>query len=369
MNIPIASKRFWSCVAVTLTLLGVNAAEPATLKAAYGNLFDLGAAIPGPELNPAEQELLRANFTVVTPENCMKPRQTEPAEGRFTFERADALVAFAQQNGLKVNGHTLLWHMSCPNWFFQEGEKPAGRDLVLKRMRNHISGLVTHFRGKMLSWDVVNEALSDKQGEYLRNTPWLKSIGEDFVREAFIAARKADPDVQLYYNDYRLEVPDKRAKALRLLRDLKQQQVPIDGIGIQGHWALDQVPFQDLEDAIVAFHAEGVKVMITELDLDMVPRAASGADIGQRESGSNDPYAKGCPPEMLKRQAEQYAKLFALFHKHADKIARVTFWGLHDGRSWLNGWPRKRTNYPLLWDRKLQPKPAFAAVLGVTSER
>ena len=344
------------------TLPGFSA--DATLKAAYGRWFDLGAAIPGGNLNKPERDLLCANFTTVTPENCMKPQETEPQEGRFTFGYADQLVSFAQENGLKVNGHTLVWHSSCPDWFFQDAGKTAGRDLVLKRMRNHITTVVCHFQGKVASWDVVNEALSDKPGEYMRPSKWFNSIGEDFVAEAFLAARKADPKVELYYNDYTIEMPDKRAKVLRLLRDLKQCQVPIDGVGIQGHWFLDQIPFQEIEDSIVAFHAAGVKVMITELDLDMVPRSGSGADVNQREHGGADPYANGCPPEVLKRQAEQYAKLFALFRKHSDKIARVTFWGLDDGHSWLNSWPRKRTNYPLLWARDLQPKPALAAVLA-----
>jgi endo-1,4-beta-xylanase len=350
-----------------LSILGISwgstwAQEPTNLKEAYSAEFALGAAIDAPNLTEAEQALLLANFTNITPENCMKPGPIEPEEAKFTFERADALVSFAQGNGLKVNGHCLVWDEQCPEWFFLDSGKPAGRDVVLKRMIDHITTEVTHFKGKVFSWDVVNEGLSDGP-EYLKPTRWQKSIGDDYIAQAFIAASKADPQAELYYNDYNIEQPGKRAKALRLIRDLKKQKIRIDGIGIQGHWELDKIPYQDIEDSIIAFHDEGLKVMITELDLDVVLRRMTGADVAAHEQSTDDPYAKGCPPEILERQADQYGRLFALFRKRADMISRVTFWGLDDGDSWLNTWPRKRTNYPLLWGRDLRPKPGLAGVL------
>ena len=338
------------------------AQEPTNLKEAYGAKFALGAAIDTPNLKEAELAVLLANFTNITPENCMKPAPIEPEEGKYAFAEADALVDFAQRKGLKINGHCLIWNEQCPEWFFLDNGKPADRGLVLKRMIDHITTQVTHFKGKVFSWDVVNEALGDGS-EYLKPTRWQKSIGDDYIAQAFITASKTDPQAELYYNDYNIEQPDKREKALRLIRDLKKQKIRIDGIGIQGHWELDKIPYKDIEDSIIAFHNEGLKVMITELDLDMVPRSMSGANASAHDQGTDDPYANGCPPEILQRQADQYARLFALFRKHADKISRVTFWGLDDGRSWLNTWPRQRTNYPLLWGRDLQPKPALPAVL------
>lgn len=338
--------------------------EPETLKAAFAKRFAIGAAIPGAELNDAERRLLFRHFTAATPENCMKPKPLHPEETRFDFARADALVDMARSNGLTVNAHALIWHQQCPDWFFMDGGKPAGRELVLRRMRAHIAAVAGHFAGKVASWDVVNEALSDGP-EYMRASKWRDSIGEDFVAEAFAAAQRADPGAELYYNDYSIERPAKRGKALRLIRDLKARGLRIDGAGIQGHWQLDRIPFKEIEDSILAFHAEGVKVMITELDIDVVPRATHGAETSAAEKAGEDPYAGGLPPEIRRRQAEQYARLFALFLKHSDKISRVTFWGLHDGRSWLNSWPRRRTNHPLLWDRALQPKPALAAVLAL----
>ena len=326
--------------------------------------FALGVAVPGAELNQAERQLLSRNFGTITPENCMKPAPVHPAEDRYDFAKADALVEMARANGLTVNGHTLVWHQQCPDWFFSDGDRPAGRERVLQRMRAHIAAVAGHFAGKVKSWDVVNEAIDD-QDDYLRKSKWLTCIGDDFIAEAFIAARKADPQAELYYNDYGIERPLKRGKTLRLIRDLKQRGVPIQGIGIQGHWQLDHIPFQAVEEAILAFHSEGLPVMITELDIDVVPRASAGAETGSKEEDGADPFAQGLPDDVQQRLAAQYAKLFELFSRHRDKVTRVTFWGLHDGRSWLNHWPSKRTNHPLLWDRSLQPKPALAAVLAV----
>lgn len=361
--------RSWlGCVVLLLAfLLPAVAQEPTNLKDAYGKMFAIGAAIPGPNLTPAEQSVLFANFTNITPENCMKPQPTEPEEGHFTFEQADKLADFAQTNGLKINGHCLIWGEQCPDWFFLDHGQPASRDLVLKRMIDHITTEVSHFKGKVFSWDVVNEAISDGP-EFLKPTRWEKSIGDDYIAQAFTAAAQADPQAELYYNDYAIENPTKRAKVIRLIQELKKQNIRIDGVGIQGHWELDKIPYQNIEDSIVAFHQEGLKVMITELDLDALPRRSHAADVSAHDLGTDDPYPNGCPPEILQRQAEQYAKLFAVLRKHADSISRVTFWGLDDGRSWLNNWPRKRTNHPLLWDRAVQPKPALAAVVAAATK-
>lgn len=332
----------------------------------FANRFAIGVAIPGAELNPAERQLLFRHFGAVTPENCMKPGPVHPAEDRFDFAKADALVEMAGANGLSVNGHTLIWHQQCPDWFFRDGDRIASRELVLNRLRAHIAAVAGHFAGKVKSWDVVNEAIDDGT-DYLRQSQWLTCVGEDFIAEAFIAARAADPGAELYYNDYGIERPPKRDKAIRLIRDLRQRGAPVHGIGIQGHWQLDRIPFKDIEAAILAFHAEGLPVMITELDIDVVPRETAGAATGIREADGADPFAQGLPAGLQRRLADQYARLFALFLKHQDAITRVTFWGLHDGRSWLNYWPSRRTNHPLLWDRALQPKPALAAVLELVS--
>jgi len=350
----------------------LSAAETApvpvdSLKAAFGKRFAIGTAIPGTNLRDAEKTLLFKHFSTVTPENSLKPQPVHPEENRYEFGACDALMEMARSNGLTVNGHTLIWHSQCPNWFFTDNGKPAERELVLKRMREHIAGVAGHYAGKVASWDVVNEAIDDGR-EYLRKSKWLSSIGEDFIAEAFISARKADPKAELIYNDYGIEQGPKYEKALRLIRDLKKRNAPITGVGIQGHWILDRVPFKSIEEAIMAFHAEGLKISITELDIDVVPRKGFGADINTRENGTGDPYSDGLPPEVQKRLADQYAQLFALFLNHSDKMSRVTLWGLHDGRSWLNGFPRRRTNHPLLFDRQSKPKPALSAIMKLAQE-
>lgn len=355
-----------SALLAMLSSLAAAESDDLTLKRAFAGRFELGVALPTAPLREEENKLAFTQFGALTAENCMKPGPLQPTEGRFAFEAADRLVALALDHGLQVHGHTLVWHQQCPDWFFVQDGQPATPERVRERLRAHIRTVVQRYAGKVKTWDVVNEALSDGK-EYLRPTPWLAALGEDYLAEAFHAAHEADPTAELFYNDYNIELPEKREKALRLIRELRRRGAPVHGIGIQGHWQLDHIPFAEIEKSLIAFHAEGLKIMITELDFDVVPRRQSGAATDVREEGQ-DLYPNGLPPELLERQAQQYARLFALFDQHHDKIHRVTFWGLHDGRTWLNGWPYKRTNHPLFWDRQLQAKPALAAVLAVAGQ-
>ncbi len=338
-----------------------------------GHGLKVGCAIdsvkPG-QINPAELALLRRHFDVLTPENSMKPALIQPEEGRFEFTKADELLDFAQANNLEVVGHCLVWHQQCPQWFFRDGDAPAGRELLLKRMREHIKAVVSRYRGRVLGWDVVNEAIDDKDGQY-KQTPWIELAGEGFIEQAFIAAHEADPSAELYYNDYNIEKTEKREKTLHLLRKLQLANIKLDGVGIQGHWILDQVPYDEIEAAILAYNGLGLKVMFTELDIDVIDRPDCSADVSLHAEYTleQDLYRDGCPPEVLERQAEQYARLFELLHRHRDKVSRVSFWGLHDGRSWLNEWPGQRTNHPLLFDRDCRPKPAYRRVIQLLRGR
>ena len=358
---------------ILLSLLLLAALAPAadplpqTLKDAYPH-FLIGTALDGNlarRYSPAELQLVDQHFNCVTPGNCMKPNAIQRTEGQFTFDEADALVAFAQKHHLAVIGHVAVWHEQCPSWFFKDGDQPASRDLVLARMQKHIQTLIGRYKGKVRGWDVVNEAFTWGKSPY-RNTLWFKRIGPDFIEQAFRFAHAADPGAELYYNDFGIESPPKRDHALALVRDLKAKGVRIDAVGIQGHWSLDRIPYKDIEDAIQLFHDAGVQVNFTEVDLDVLPRKTTGADLSQRESPTSAPTTQWvtCPPEVLQRQAEQYARLFTLFQKHHDKIGRITFWGLTDADSWLNNFPiRGRINHPLLFDRQAHPKPAFDALL------
>jgi endo-1,4-beta-xylanase len=368
----------WCLLALVATPAGglaladdVRQGAPTSLQAKFGPRFVVGVALGGPvpdDYSPAERRLILEQFGGVTPENCMKLTALQPREGEFHFEQADDFVAFARENRLEVTGHTLIWAKDdrTPAWVFLDGDKPASRELVLARMRTHIRTVVSRYRGKIASWDVVNEALDDGE-PYLRPSQWLTLAGPEFVAKAFEWAHEADPDALLVYNDYNVELPRKREKLFRLVRELRDQGVPLGAVGIQGHWEIDLVPFRDIEALLDSMKTLGLKVMISELDLGLVPRGAWWADGGKNrnEVAKTDPLAGGCPPELLERQACQYAEVFRLFRDRSESIGRVTFWDLHDGRSWLNTFPWKHAEHPLLFDRDAAPKPAFKAVMGV----
>lgn len=344
-----------------------SASGSVTLKQAVNGRFLIGAAIMSRVLEKSDtSKLLAEQFDCISAENEMKPEPIHPKPDKFNFEAADRLVAFAKKNNMKVIGHCLCWHQQSPAWMFEgPDKKPLPRDEALANLKNHITAVMTHFKGQVQGWDVVNEAIDDG-GRYLRDTAARRAIGDDYIEKAFEFAAAADPSAQLFYNDYLNESGAKREKTIKLIRELKAKGIRVDAVGIQAHWGLGWPELKTIEEAILAYSKEGVKVMFTELDIDVLPRATQGADISANEDAAKaaNPYQNGCPEEILQKQAKWYADLFALFVKHGDKITRVTFWGLSDGHSWLNNWPVKgRTNYPLLFDRQLKPKPAFYAVI------
>ena len=341
-----------------------------TLKEAADGRFLIGTAVSSRQLrNMSLAEWITEQFDCLTAENEFKPASLHPRAGEFRFTSADQIVDFALQHQMKVVGHTLCWHSQSPAFLFRGADgEPLSRVEALENLKGHIDGVMGHFKGKVIGWDVVNEAISDADGEYLRNTPARRAIGDDYIAKAFEFAREADPEAELYYNDYGNEQPEKLEKTIRLIRDLKSMGIRLDGVGMQCHLRLDDPDAIDRVDrAIAAYAAEGVKVMITELDVDVLPRRARGADIAARERGGGgaNPYKDGLPPEVAEAQARFYGRLFRVVRKHEGVVTRVTFWGPHDGASWLNFWPvAGRTNHPLLWDRALKPKPALDAVLN-----
>ena len=348
-------------------------APTTTLRQAAGNQLLIGAAIsPSAVQDPKLANLLAGQFNCLTGENAFKPGALQHEQGKFNFEEADKIANFAARHNMKLVGHTLLWHQQLPAWMFaDENKQPLPRDKALANLKAHIDAVVTHFDGKVIGWDVVNEAISDSGDEYLRDTPARRAIGDDYVVKAFEFARAASPNVQLYYNDYSLEVPAKRAKAIRLIKELQAAGAHIDAVGIQGHWQLEFPKPEMVDDAINAFAALGVKVMITELDIDVLPRkSGGGADIAATEAQGLDPYKQGLPADMQQKLAKRYGELFNVFAKHRGRsLTRVTFWGFYDGSTWLDNWPvRGRTNHPLLWDRELKPKPALSAVIAALQQ-
>lgn len=345
---------------------------PTPLKDAFKGKLAIGTAVSTGVLqgrDAATEKLVRTHFEALTAENAMKPDALQPREDEFTFAEADRLVAIATESGGKVVGHTLVWHGQTPRWFFEGKDgQPVTREVALVRLRKHIKTVVGRYKGRVREWDVVNEAINDGPG-VLRNTPWLKAVGEDYIAEAFRAAHEADPDALLIYNDYNIELNYKRPKALELLKKLVDQKVPIHGVGIQAHWRMPNPPFAETEKAIQEFSALGLKVMFTELDLGVLPTQYQGADISRTETMTPEqvavmnPYTKGLPDDVAQKHAEKLGEAMKLFLRYPNVVTRVTFWGAHDGSSWLNGFPvRGRTDYPLLFDRELKPKPAFFAI-------
>ena len=334
-----------------------------TLKETFKNDFLIGTALNGPQIEEKEPNaaaLVPQQFGAVTPENIMKAEIIHPQWDKYNFDLADKIADYGKKYGIKVNGHTLIWHSQLPA--FARNIKDV--DSFKMFFSSHISTVASRYDGKILSWDVVNEALNEDGS--MRKSIFLDKLGNDFVTEAFRLAQKAAPNTELYYNDYNNEQPLKRAGCIALVKKIQVAGVRIDGVGIQGHWHIGKVPLKDIEESILAYSALGLKVMFTELDIEVLPRNFSGADVSQRvaENPALNPYVNGLPDSVQQQLAKDYENLFKLFLKHKDKITRVTFWGVNDGQSWLNGWPvRGRTNYPLLFDRDFKPKPAFYKVI------
>ncbi len=349
----------------------VQATRP--LKDAFNGRFLIGVAV-GPkefsEINTMGAELVKRHFNSITAENVLKWENVHPEPDRYDFEPADRFVAFGEKHNMFMVGHTLVWHNQTPEWVFvDEDGKQLTRDRLLKRLRDHIQTVVGRYRGRIHGWDVVNEAVVD-DGSY-KQSEWLKIIGEDYLLKAFQFAREADPDAELYYNDFSVENVPKRGGVIRLVKTLQRAGVDVAGIGLQGHYLMDWPTVGQLDSTIAECAGLGTQVMITELDLDILPRPEQGEemDLSRRVVYKEelDPYRGGLTEEKQQELAQRYADLFGVFAKNREKISRVTFWGVHDGTSWLNTFPvAGRTNHPLLFDREGKPKPAFDAVVQTT---
>ena len=353
---------------------------PKTLKEAYHDAFKIGCSINQPIVagnDSISKQIILEQFNTITLENDMKAAQVNPRPGVYRFDNADDFVDFGEQHKLFIIGHTLVWHNQTPAWFFTNERGEANTpEQQIERMRSHIETVAGRYAGRVHAWDVVNEVI-DNDGSY-RPTTWVKGVGngDTLVKYAFQFAEKYAPNTELYYNDFNAWRPAKRDGIMRLVRMLKKEGVRIDGVGIQGHWGLNYPKNEYITAAIDSFASLGVKVMITELDVDVLPLTKEGQIIGQGMSDPQfqleefkayfDPYREGLPDEVQQQLADRYAELFEIFYQKRDKIDRVTLWGLHDNMSWKNGYPIPgRINYPLLFDRNKQPKPAFDAVLKV----
>lgn len=357
-------------------IAGVTAVaqDPTSLKDAFKGGFVVGAAVNEAQISGQDTRgdaLIEAQFNSISPENVLKWASIHPQPDKYDFDLADKYVAFGQKNHMFIVGHNLVWHNQVPAWVFRDDKGNfLGRDALLARMRDHIHTVVGRYKGKIQSWDVVNEALNEDGT--LRQSLWQKIIGDDYIEKAFEYAHEADPQAQLTYNDYNLDNEAKRKGAIALVSKLRADGVRIDCVGMQDHDGLTWPTVEHEDAAISAFAALGLKVAISELDVNVLPNAGHQptADVTLKieQNTALNPYVNGLPDSVQQELAKRYADLFRVYLKHRDAVQRVTFWGVTDGDSWLNNWPvRGRTNYPLLFDRNGKAKPAFDAVISAGS--
>jgi len=401
MNKPIKLRSpVVSVLLLAVVASGCSAAEIKPLKELYRHDFLIGNVLAGGihgrspyRKDSRELDVLRREFNCLTAENSTKMEFLQPTEGSFDFKATDAFVDFAEKNNMTVVGHVLVWHAMAPDWLFVDDEGlDVTREVLIERMRTHIHTVVSRYKGRIDYWDVVNEAVDTKMVDdpdaplkedgtrpkkhiaFMRKSKWLRIIGEDFIELAFRFAHEADPDAKLIYNDYSMNDKAKVEFVAGMVRELKAKKVPIDGVGMQGHWHLEYPTPEELNDSIRTLAETGVKIHISELDLKVLPRAHgyAGADVEKRLEMKKelDPYVDRIPAEVLQQQADKYREIFEVLLANRKYIERVSFWGVSDKYSWLNDHPvRGRTAYPLLFDRNFNPKPAYTALQELKNEK
>jgi len=340
------------------------------LKEALAGKFYIGTALNAEQItgkDTASARVVKEQFSAIVAENCMKSGPIHPKENVYNFTLPDQFVDFGIKNKLFITGHCLVWHSQAPEWMFRDSlDKDVTREVLIRRMKEHIGMVVGRYKGKVKGWDVVNEGIED-DGTF-RKTKYYEIIGEDYIRLAFQFAHEADPEAELYYNDYSMANPGRRDGVVAMVKKLKAQGIKIDGIGMQCHIGLDYPDINEFEKSVEAFAALGVKVMITEMDISVLsmPDKNVGAEISRSYEYQKkmNPYIEGLPDSINTAFEKRYLDFFKLFLKHKDVISRVTTWGVNDGQSWKNNWPmRGRTDYPLLFDRKNQPKPVVNMII------
>jgi endo-1,4-beta-xylanase len=343
----------------SMLLASNNLLAQKTLKDTYKDFFPIGVAVSARGLTGPDADLITGQFNSVTPENAMKMGPIHPEPNLYAWQGPDAIVAFAQKNGMKVRGHTLCWHNQTPKWFFTDSSgKQVTREVLLARLKQHINDVVGRYKGKIYAWDVVNEAVPDTGTSIYRRSKFYEIIGEDYIEKAFEYAHAADPAAKLFYNDYNTESASKREKIFQLLKKLKEKKVPVDGVGLQGHWSIYEPTAAELEKSITQFASLGLAVQITELDVSVHPKEHERREHRPTDTGT-------LTAEMVTRQAAQYKMLFDTFRKHKGTVTGVTFWNVSDKSTWLDNFPvPNRKDYPLLFDKDLKPKEAFHEVVS-----
>lgn len=328
------------------------------LKDYYKDYFLMGVAVTPRSLQGEDSALIVNHFNSVTAENAMKMGPIHPTENEYYWKGADSIVAFAKRHGMKMRGHTLCWHTQAPNWMFKNDQGgTVSKEVLLQRLKDHINAVVNRYKDHIYGWDVVNEVIDDRDSIFYRRSNWYNICGEDFIIKAFEYAHAADPKAILFYNDYNTENPKKREKIYQMVKRMKESGVPIHGVGLQGHWSINNPSREELQKSIDMFSSLGLQVQVTELDVSVY----GGRQGGQLIQGRRDTTAT-FTPEMEEPQREKYKMVFDVFRANKDKITGITFWNVSDRSSWLDG--RGRKNFPLLFDRNRQPKKVYYDVVN-----
>ncbi len=339
-----------------------GAPQEKSLKDTFAEDFYIGAALNEAQITGIDTkgvETVKKHFNSIVAENCMKSEEIHPEEGVYDFTLADQFVKFGEDNGMFIIGHCLIWHSQLAKWFpYDENGNYVTPEVLKERMKEHITTIVSRYKGRIHGWDVVNEAIIE-DGSY-RKSPFYEILGEEFIPLAFQYAHEADPDAELYLNDYGMNVPGRRDTYVKIIRDLQARGLRIDAIGMQGHMGMDYPDFAEFEESLLAYAGTGINVMITEWDMSALPTVNTGANVADTEEYQAllNPYPEALPEEVSAVWNERMKTFMDIFRKHRDVITRVTAWGVADGDSWKNDWPMEgRTEYPLLFDRNHEMKP------------
>lgn len=357
----------------TLKLSAMASAMQETgLKDYFNNDFYIGTAIGKARLEESSSEflgLVAREFSAITMENEMKWERVHPTPEEWQWDLPDKFMAFGEAHDMYIVGHALVWHSQVPDWVFEDEKGvPLSKRALLNRMENHIDILAGRYRGRINSWDVVNESIDEDKG--WRSSPWYRIIGAEFMDKAFHFAHDVDAKAQLLYNDYNMYNPGKRKFLVEYIRNAKKRGVPIHGVGLQGHVGLGFPDINEFEASLKAYAAEGMRLHITEFDVDVlpVPREFLSAEVSTNVEYSDElnPYTKGLPAAIEQQLSDRYVEFFKLFIRYRDSIERVSMWGTGDGDSWKNDFPvRGRTNYPLLFDRDYKRKACYHAIAAL----
>lgn len=345
------------CAMAAVMCMNVQAQEKG-LKDAYKDYFAVGVAVNMGNLrNQKHVDIVKANYNSVTAENDFKPQSVQPNEGQWNFANADAIANFCRENGIKLRGHCLAWHSQVGRWMFQAPDGgQASKELLYSRMKTHITTVMQRYSDIIYCWDVVNEAITDdaRATDPLRNSQW-KTIagGDEFIRKAFQFAREADPNALLFYNDYNAAVPAKRDKIYNMVKEMKAAGVPIDGIGMQGHFNVYEPSLEDIEAAIVKYSEIVDHIQFTELDIRL--NREMGGQLNMNRQGEE------LTEERKKMFNDKYTGFFDILRRHADVIDVVTFWNVCDADSWVGV-----SNYPLLFDKNSDPKDTYYLIRDFT---